>query len=65
MRSRSSARRDAIGPAGEVYREAGKLADEHRDEIVEALKAQFAGYQRPNGVMMDSSSWKVTARNPG
>jgi hypothetical protein len=21
-------------------------------------------YQRPNGIVMDSSSWKVSARNP-
>ena len=55
----------AIGPAGEVYREAGKLGEERKDEIARALKAELAKYQRPNGVMMDSSSWKVTARNPG
>jgi ubiquinone/menaquinone biosynthesis C-methylase UbiE len=54
----------AIGPAGEVYREAGKLAAERHDEIAAALKAALAPYQRPNSVMMDSSSWKVTARNP-
>ena len=33
-------------------------------EIANALKAELAKYQRPNGLMMDSSSWKVTARNP-
>jgi ubiquinone/menaquinone biosynthesis C-methylase UbiE len=55
----------AIGPAGEVYREAGKQAEARHDEIVQALKAALAKYLRPNGVMMDSSSWKVTARNPG
>jgi ubiquinone/menaquinone biosynthesis C-methylase UbiE len=54
----------AIGPAGEVYREAGKLAEERHAEIAAALKAELAKYVRPNGVMMDSSSWKVTARNP-
>jgi ubiquinone/menaquinone biosynthesis C-methylase UbiE len=54
----------AIGPAGEVYREAGKLAESRHDEIVKALKAELSKYQRPNGVMMDSSSWKVTAKNP-
>jgi len=47
----------ALGPAGEIYREAGKLAEEHHE-------ASLANYQRPNGIMMDSSSWKVTARNP-
>ena len=55
----------AIGPAGEVYREAGKQAEHLHDEIVQALKAELAKYQRPNGIMMDSSSWKVTAKNPG
>jgi len=55
----------AIGPAGEVYREAGKLSEERHDEIANALKTALAKYQRPNGVIMDSSSWKVTARNPG
>jgi ubiquinone/menaquinone biosynthesis C-methylase UbiE len=55
----------AIGPAGEVYREAGKVAEQRHDEIAKALKAELARYLGPNGVMMDSSSWKVTATNPG
>ena len=55
----------AIGPAGEVYREAGELANRRHDEIAAAVKAQLAKYLGPNGVMMDSSSWKVTARNSG
>ena len=55
----------ALGPAGEIYREAGTIAEQRHDEIARALKAALAKYQRPNGVMMDSSSWKVTARNPG
>jgi hypothetical protein len=54
----------AIGPAGEVYREAGKLAEERHDEIAAALRAQLAKYKGPDGVMMESSSWKVTASNP-
>jgi ubiquinone/menaquinone biosynthesis C-methylase UbiE len=55
----------AIGPAGEVYREAGTLGEQRHDEIAAALKAELAKYQRPNGIIMDSSSWKVSARNPG
>jgi SAM-dependent methyltransferase len=55
----------ALGPAGEVYREAGKLAEDRHDEIAQALKAQLANHLGPNGVMMDSSSWRVTAINPG
>ena len=54
----------AIGPAGEVFREAGKLAEVRHAEITKALEAQLAPYLGPNGVMMDSSSWKVTAKNP-
>ena len=37
------------------YREAGKLAEERYDEIAAALKSSLADYQRPNGIMMDSS----------
>ena len=55
----------AIGPAGEVYREAGALGEQRHDEIAAALKAELVKYQRPNGIVMDSSSWKVSARNPG
>lgn len=55
----------ALGPAGEVYREAGELAVRHHDDIVSDLKAALARYQTPEGIVMDSSSWKVTARNPG
>lgn len=55
----------ALGPAGEVYREAGDAAEQRRDEIVAALKAELARYETPEGIVMDSSSWKVSARNPG
>lgn len=55
----------ALGPAGEVYREAGELAIRQHDEIAAALRAHLANFVTPDGVMMDSSSWKVTARNPG
>jgi ubiquinone/menaquinone biosynthesis C-methylase UbiE len=53
-----------LGPAGEVYREAGELAERHHDEIAAALKAELAKYETPEGIVMDSSSWKVAARNP-
>ena len=55
----------ALGPAGEVYREAGELGEQRHGEIAAALKAELAKYQRPNGIIMDLSSWKVWARNPG
>jgi ubiquinone/menaquinone biosynthesis C-methylase UbiE len=55
----------ALGPAGEVYREAGAEAERHHGAITSALKAKLAQYQVDQGILMDSSSWKVTARNPG
>src|SRR6266446_2054713 len=54
----------ALGPAGEVYREAGEIASKRHAEIAAALKAALAPYQTAEGIVMDSSSWKVTARNP-
>ena len=54
----------ALGPAGEVYREAGQAAEDKHDEIVAALKAELGRYQTDEGIVMESSSWKVRARNP-
>jgi ubiquinone/menaquinone biosynthesis C-methylase UbiE len=53
----------AIGPAGEVYREAGREAERNHDRVVAALKDELSEFVRPEGVMMKSSSWMVTARN--
>lgn len=55
----------ALGPAGEVYREAGAEAIEKHDDIVAALAAALEPHVTPEGVVLDSSSWKVRARNPG
>jgi SAM-dependent methyltransferase len=55
----------ALGPAGEVYREAGEEAERRQDEIAAALTAGLSRYETPEGIVMDSSSWKITARNPG
>src|SRR3979411_389140 len=38
-----------IGPAGEVYREAGKLAERHHDKLVTALKDELREFVRPQG----------------
>lgn len=55
----------AIGPAGEVFRAAGALAEENRPEIEAALAEMFEGViEREGGLWMDSSSWLITARNP-
>ncbi len=56
----------AIGPAGEVFREAGELAERQRPEIEEALREALTPYQDKSGqIVMPSSSWCITARNPG
>ncbi|WP_247391527.1 hypothetical protein [Bradyrhizobium sp. 35] len=55
----------AIGPAGEVYREAGPKAARLFDTLVAALKDELKQFVRPEGVMMNSSSWMVTVQNPG
>ncbi len=54
----------AMGPAGEIVREAGVLGEEKRPVIVEELRALLAPFVTPEGVMMGSSSWAVRARNP-
>jgi SAM-dependent methyltransferase len=55
-----------IGPAGEIVREAGALAEKRRDEIEAALRDELAGHAGDDGrVWMQSSSWTITARNPG
>ncbi len=56
----------AIGPAGEVFREAGDEAEEKRTEIEAALgEAINAQKSEADGIVMDSSSWVISATNPG
>jgi ubiquinone/menaquinone biosynthesis C-methylase UbiE len=56
----------ALGPAGEVYREAGELAEQRRDEIREALAEAISRQKKEaNDIIMDSSSWVISATNPG
>lgn len=54
----------ALGPAGEVFREAGDLAEERREEIEAALNDALSSYLTEQGIVMGSSSWVITARNP-
>lgn len=56
----------AIGPAGEVFREAGAEAERKRAEI-EAALADAIHRQKTaaDGIVMDSSSWVISAINPG
>ncbi len=55
----------AIGPAGEVFREAGEEAEAKRDEIEAALsEAINAQKKEADGIVMASSSWVISGRNP-
>ena len=55
----------AIGPAGEVFRETGQEAEDKRVQI-EAALAEAINRQRisTQGIVMDSSSWVISAVNP-
>lgn len=56
----------AIGPAGEVFREAGDLAEQKRPEIEADMRAFFEQQERDEeGIWVTTSSWVISARNPG
>jgi ubiquinone/menaquinone biosynthesis C-methylase UbiE len=55
----------ALGPAGEVFREAGEEAERKRATIEKALRKALAEYETDKGeIVMPSSSWTITATNP-
>jgi ubiquinone/menaquinone biosynthesis C-methylase UbiE len=55
----------ALGPAGEIFREAGELAEQRRDEIEAALAEAIGDEARDaDGIWMPSSSWVIRAVNP-
>ena len=54
----------ALGPAGEVFREAGDLGEQKRAEIEADLRELLEPFVTDDGVVMDSSSWVIRARNP-
>jgi ubiquinone/menaquinone biosynthesis C-methylase UbiE len=55
----------ALGPAGEVFREAGAVAEAKRSEIEVALaEAIDAQKKEVDGIVMDSSSWVTCGTNP-
>lgn len=55
----------ALGPAGEVFREAGDEAERQRGRIEDALRESLAPYEEDGGIVMPSSSWTITARKSG
>jgi hypothetical protein len=52
-----------VGPAGEVVREAGDAADAKRAIVTTELTNLLERFATPEGIIMNSSSWCVTARN--
>ena len=55
----------AIGPAGEVFREAGPDAERRRAEIEAALEEAINRQKiAADGIVMESSSWVISAINP-
>jgi ubiquinone/menaquinone biosynthesis C-methylase UbiE len=55
----------ALGPAGEVIRLAGEEGEKRKPQVVAALKEALAPFVRANGVWAPSSTWFITAKNPG
>ena len=53
----------ALGPAGEIFREAGPLAEKHRPEIEAAMREELSRHQRDGKIWMRSGSWTITASN--
>jgi ubiquinone/menaquinone biosynthesis C-methylase UbiE len=56
----------AIGPAGEVFREAGEdLAEAKRPEVEAEMRAFFENNERDEtGIWVSTSSWVISAHNP-
>ena len=54
----------ALGPAGEIFREAGVDAELRRQEIEDALRTELSHHLKDGKVYMQSSSWAITARKP-
>ncbi len=54
----------ALGPAGEIFRESGELGIERETEIKQEMSLELTPYLTNSGVIMDSSSWTISAYNP-
>lgn len=55
----------ALGPAGEIMRLAGDAGRLREQEVASALRKVLSSFEREDGVWAPSSSWFVTATNPG
>ena len=55
----------ALGPAGEIIRLAGAEGERLKPQVALALRETLSVYAREDGVWAPSSTWFITARNPG
>lgn len=55
----------ALGPAGEIIRLAGADGERLKPAVVGALRDALSRYRRADGIWAPSSTWFITARNPG
>jgi ubiquinone/menaquinone biosynthesis C-methylase UbiE len=55
----------ALGPAGEIIRLAGAEGEKRKPQVVAALRDALAVYARDDGIWAPSSTWFISARNPG
>jgi len=55
----------ALGPAGEIMRLAGAEGERLRPQVVAGLRETLSQFVRKDGVWAPSSTWFITATNPG
>ncbi len=55
----------ALGPAGEIIRLAQEEGEKRKPQVVAAMREVLAPYLGADGVWAPSSSWFITATNPG
>lgn len=55
----------ALGPAGEIIRLAGQEGERLKPEVVVALRQALRRFETPRGVWAPSSTWFISAANPG
>jgi len=55
----------ALGPAGEIIRLAGEEGQKLKPQVVDALTGALAPFARTDGIWAPSSTWFITATNPG
>ncbi|MFN8215491.1 MAG: class I SAM-dependent methyltransferase [Solirubrobacterales bacterium] len=54
----------AMGPGGELIREAGERGERLRPAIAAEIRAALADLERPDGVWAPASTWLLSARAP-